>query len=95
MASSGLPADRITALPPTWATTSSSSKGRRTKRGPSSCIAEVKKVIPNKPIRFVVNTHVHFDHSGGLRTFVDEGATVVTHQANLAFYEKAWAAPRI
>ena len=57
-------------------------------------LAEVKKAIPNKPIRFVVNTHVHFDHSGGLRTFVDEGATVVTHQANVAFYEKAWAAPR-
>jgi glyoxylase-like metal-dependent hydrolase (beta-lactamase superfamily II) len=57
-------------------------------------IAETKKVIPNKPIRFVVNTHVHFDHSGGLRTYVDEGATVVTHQANRAFYEKAWAAPR-
>jgi glyoxylase-like metal-dependent hydrolase (beta-lactamase superfamily II) len=57
-------------------------------------IAETKKVIPNKPIRFVVNTHLHFDHSGGLRTFVDEGATVVTHQANRAYYEKAWAAPR-
>jgi glyoxylase-like metal-dependent hydrolase (beta-lactamase superfamily II) len=57
-------------------------------------IAEVKKVIPNKPIRFVVNTHLHFDHSGGLRTYVDEGTTVVTHQGNIAFYEKAWAAPR-
>jgi len=57
-------------------------------------IAETKKVIPNKPIRFIVNTHLHFDHSGGLRTFVDEGATVVTHAANQAFYEKAWAAPR-
>jgi len=57
-------------------------------------IAEAKKVIANKPIRFVVNTHVHFDHSGGLRTFVDEGATVVTHAANQAFYEKAWSAPR-
>lgn len=57
-------------------------------------IAEVKKLIPNKPIRFVVNTHVHFDHSGGLRTYVAEGATVVTHQANTAYYEKAWAASR-
>jgi glyoxylase-like metal-dependent hydrolase (beta-lactamase superfamily II) len=57
-------------------------------------IAETKKVLANKPIRFVVNTHLHFDHSGGLRTFVDEGATVVTHAANQAFYEKAWAAPR-
>jgi glyoxylase-like metal-dependent hydrolase (beta-lactamase superfamily II) len=60
----------------------------------NAVIAEVKKVIPNKPIRYVVNTHLHFDHSGGLRTYVDEGATVVTHQANQAFYEKAWSAPR-
>jgi glyoxylase-like metal-dependent hydrolase (beta-lactamase superfamily II) len=57
-------------------------------------IAEAKKVIANKPIRFVVNTHLHFDHSGGLRRYVDEGATVVTHAANQAFYEKAWTAPR-
>ena len=57
-------------------------------------IAETKKVIPNKPIRFIVNTHLHFDHSGGLRTYVDEGATVVTHDANRAFYTKAWMNPR-
>jgi glyoxylase-like metal-dependent hydrolase (beta-lactamase superfamily II) len=57
-------------------------------------IAKTKEVIPNKPIRFVVNTHVHFDHSSGLRAFVDEGATVVTHRSNRPFYEKAWAAPR-
>jgi glyoxylase-like metal-dependent hydrolase (beta-lactamase superfamily II) len=41
-----------------------------------------------------VNTHHRFDHSGGLRPFVDEGATVVTHEMNRAFYEKAWAAAR-
>lgn len=57
-------------------------------------IAEAKKLIPGKPIRFVVNTHVHFDHSGGLRTYVDEGATIVTQLANRAFYERAWANPR-
>jgi glyoxylase-like metal-dependent hydrolase (beta-lactamase superfamily II) len=56
-------------------------------------IAKAKETIPNKPIRYVVNTHVHFDHSGGLRTFVDEGATVVTQASNRAFYEQAWAAP--
>jgi glyoxylase-like metal-dependent hydrolase (beta-lactamase superfamily II) len=53
-------------------------------------IAKIKEIIPNKPIRFVVNTHQHFDHSGGLRTFVDTGATIVTHQVNKAYYEKAW-----
>lgn len=54
----------------------------------------VGQAIPDKPIRFVVNTHVHFDHSGGLRPLVDAGATVVTHESNRAFYESAWAAPR-
>jgi glyoxylase-like metal-dependent hydrolase (beta-lactamase superfamily II) len=57
-------------------------------------IAEVKKLIPNKPIRYLVNTHHHFDHSGGLRTYVDEGAIIVTHEINKEFYEKAFAAPR-
>jgi len=57
-------------------------------------IAETRKLIPGKPIRYVVNTHVHSDHSGGLRTYVDEGATVVTQEANRAYYEKAWAGPR-
>ncbi len=56
-------------------------------------IAKVKETIPNKPIKYVVNTHVHFDHSGGLRTLVNEGATVVTHQANRAFYQTAWTQP--
>ena len=38
--------------------------------------------------------HVHFDHSGGVRTYVAEGATIVTHEMNKPYYEKAWAAPR-
>lgn len=57
-------------------------------------IAEVKKLIPNKPIRYLVNTHHHFDHSGGLRTYVDEGATIVTQEINREFYARAFAAPR-
>jgi glyoxylase-like metal-dependent hydrolase (beta-lactamase superfamily II) len=57
-------------------------------------IAKVKETIPGKPIRYVVNSHVHFDHSGGLRTYVAEGATVVTHEMNKPYYEQAWAAPR-
>jgi glyoxylase-like metal-dependent hydrolase (beta-lactamase superfamily II) len=57
-------------------------------------IAKAKETIPNKPIRYVINTHAHFDHSGGLRTFVDEGATVVTHAMNRPYYEQAWAPTR-
>jgi len=60
----------------------------------TAVIAKVKETIPNKPIRYLINTHQHFDHSGGLRTYVDEGATIVTHALNKPFYEQAWAAPR-
>jgi len=56
-------------------------------------IAKISEIIPNKPIRFVINTHQHFDHSGGLRTFVDAGATIVTPQLDKAYYEKIWANP--
>ncbi|MFI3120628.1 MAG: MBL fold metallo-hydrolase, partial [Methylococcaceae bacterium] len=45
------------------------------------------------PIKYLVNTHAHFDHAGGLRTFVDEGATIVTLQPNQFYYEKVWLAP--
>jgi len=58
-------------------------------------IAEAKKLVPNKPIKYVINTHAHFDHSGGLRTYVAEGATVITQEMNVPFYQKAWAAPRV
>ena len=57
-------------------------------------IAKAKEIAPGKPIRYLVNTHAHFDHSGGLRTYVDEGAIIVTDAGNRAFYEQAWAAPR-
>ena len=57
-------------------------------------IDETKKLIPGKPIRYVLNTHVHFDHSGGLATFAAEGATIVTAAANKAYYERGFAAKR-
>ena len=57
-------------------------------------IDAIKKTIPNKPIRYIVNTHTHFDHSGGLRTYVAEGATVITYRDNIPYYEQVWANPR-
>lgn len=56
-------------------------------------IDKVKQVIPGKPIKYLINTHAHFDHSGGLRTLVDEGATIVTHQGNVGYYQASWARP--
>jgi glyoxylase-like metal-dependent hydrolase (beta-lactamase superfamily II) len=49
-------------------------------------IEEVVKLVPNKPIRFLVNTHQHFDHIGGLRTYLHIGATIITHVKNFNFY---------
>ena len=56
-------------------------------------IAEAKRLIPNKPIRYLINTHSHFDHSSGLRTFVAEGSTIITHQVNKAYLEKVLSLP--
>jgi glyoxylase-like metal-dependent hydrolase (beta-lactamase superfamily II) len=69
-------------------------EGPQTEERGLAVIAAAKAAIPNKPIRYVVNTHVHFDHSGGLRPFVAEGATVVTHESNETFFRDAWSAPR-
>ncbi len=57
-------------------------------------LAEAKRVIPNKPIRYVVNTHAHFDHGSGLAPFAAEGITIITHENNKDFLEKALSAPR-
>jgi glyoxylase-like metal-dependent hydrolase (beta-lactamase superfamily II) len=57
-------------------------------------IAEAKKIIPNKPIRYVMNTHPHSDHTGGLPALVAEGATIITHRNNEEFFERALNTPR-
>jgi glyoxylase-like metal-dependent hydrolase (beta-lactamase superfamily II) len=57
-------------------------------------IAEAKRLIPNKPIRYVMNTHPHADHTGGLPALVAEGATIVTHRNNQEFFERALNTPR-
>jgi glyoxylase-like metal-dependent hydrolase (beta-lactamase superfamily II) len=52
-------------------------------------MAEVKKLVPSKPIKYLVNTHHHFDHSGGIRAYAAEGVTIVTHEANRSYFERA------
>ncbi len=51
-------------------------------------IEEVMSLAPTKPIRFIVNTHHHWDHLGGLRTYVHDGATVITHEGNRPYYQE-------
>lgn len=59
----------------------------------NAVIAEVKRLVPNKPIRYLVNTHHHFDHAGGLRAFVAEGVTIITHEMNKPYYEEIFRNP--
>lgn len=51
-------------------------------------IAKIKQTVKNKPIKYVVITHSHSDHMGGLRAFVPENPTVLTSPGNKSFYEK-------
>ncbi|HLH42414.1 MAG TPA: MBL fold metallo-hydrolase [Bryobacteraceae bacterium] len=57
-------------------------------------VAETKKLIPNKPIRYVFNTHPHSDHTGGLPVLVAEGATIITQKNNEKFLSDALNTPR-
>ena len=51
-------------------------------------IAEINKLIPNKPIKYVINSSHHWDHAGGLRTYYTQGATVITNESNQAYFSK-------
>ena len=57
-------------------------------------MAAAKQAIPNKPIRFVVNSHPHFDHASGLSAAVAEGATILTHNNNEKVLEQLLSGPR-
>jgi glyoxylase-like metal-dependent hydrolase (beta-lactamase superfamily II) len=57
-------------------------------------IDAIRKALPGKPIRYVVNTHQHFDHAGGLRTYAAEGAAIITQAANVPYYQQVWSNPR-
>jgi glyoxylase-like metal-dependent hydrolase (beta-lactamase superfamily II) len=56
-------------------------------------LVAVQILVPGKSIRYAVNSHVHFDHAGGLRAVAAEGAAVVTHTSNVAYFERAFATP--
>ena len=56
-------------------------------------IERVRQLAPGKPIRFAINSHQHFDHAGGVRAAVAEGATIVTQAANVAWPDEALQTP--
>jgi glyoxylase-like metal-dependent hydrolase (beta-lactamase superfamily II) len=63
--------------------------------GADKVIARIKATIPDKPIRYVAVTHHHGDHIGGLRSFIAEGATVITTAGTRKIVEQLMAAPHV
>ena len=56
-------------------------------------IAAAKEKYPGKPIRYLVMTHHHMDHSGGMRAYLAQEATLVVGKGAADHYRKVLAAP--
>lgn len=65
-------------------------EGPLTEQRSLAVIAEAKKAVPNKPIKYLFSTHHHLDHAGGLRTYVAEGAAIITADINRPYYEQVF-----
>jgi glyoxylase-like metal-dependent hydrolase (beta-lactamase superfamily II) len=67
--------------------------GQSDARG-TAVMSAAKGAIAGKPIRFVVNSHAHFDHASGVAAAVAEGATILTHRNNERVLERLLSGPR-
>lgn len=47
----------------------------------------IKQQWPDKKIKYIVPSHFHVDHSGGVRGYVADGAALVTTQSDKKFYK--------
>jgi glyoxylase-like metal-dependent hydrolase (beta-lactamase superfamily II) len=52
-----------------------------------------KKKYPGKPIRYLILTHHHVDHVGGMRTYAAEGATIVVGKGDGDYFRRVLARP--
>ncbi|HVS64152.1 MAG TPA: alpha/beta fold hydrolase [Thermoanaerobaculia bacterium] len=57
-------------------------------------MGELATRFPGKPVRYVVATHHHFDHSSGVPAVAETGATLITTPGNVRFFRRAVTGPR-
>ena len=57
-------------------------------------LQQIRDHISDKEIRYIINSHPHSDHTGGLVPFIREGATLVTHENNVEFLRMALSTSR-
>lgn len=51
-------------------------------------ISKIKELMPGKPIKYAAVTHHHDDHAGGVRTYIAEGATIITTPGLRSFFTR-------
>ena len=65
-----------------------------TDEGQSKWVIDAAKAkYPGKPIKYLVLTHHHMDHTGGMRAFAAEGASVIVPAPDKAYFEQVIKAP--
>ena len=68
-------------------------EGPQSEERTQAVIAKLKETLPGKPIKTLVMTHHHYDHTGGLRGYIANGTTILTTAGNTALVQRIAAAP--
>jgi glyoxylase-like metal-dependent hydrolase (beta-lactamase superfamily II) len=58
-----------------------------------AAIKLAKEKYPGKPIKYLVLTHHHMDHTGGTRAYAAEGATIIVPAPDKAYFEEVIKRP--